>query len=147
MEQSRCGAGDRAELGLCAWIGFWAQLVVLGVLAVLGAFFASDNSAPGDYACGLGLSLAALALAFMRREKPLRWRRRRLGGFPAGRRFAQPRGGDRRLCGAWAGVASWSLPGVSHGGLHDGGVALFVASGLAVFLSLKHVFDNLDRQP
>jgi low temperature requirement protein LtrA len=34
-----------------------------------------------------------------------------------------------------------------HGGLHDGGVALFIASGLAVFLSLKHVFDNLDRQP
>ena len=36
--------------------------------------------------------------------------------------------------------------GVDDGGLHDAGVALFVASGLAVFLSLKHVFDTLDRQ-
>ena len=33
------------------------------------------------------------------------------------------------------------------GGMHNAGVALFVASGIAVFLSLKHVFDNLDRQP
>jgi hypothetical protein len=26
------------------------------------------------------------------------------------------------------------------------GIALFLASGITVFLSLKHVFDNLDRR-
>jgi len=36
--------------------------------------------------------------------------------------------------------------GFDRGGMHNAGVALFVASGIAVFLSLKHVFDNLDRQ-
>ena len=35
--------------------------------------------------------------------------------------------------------------GFDHGGLHDAGVALFVVSGLAVFLSMKHVFDKADR--
>ena len=35
--------------------------------------------------------------------------------------------------------------GFDHGGLHAAGVALFAASGLAVFLSMKHVFDALDR--
>jgi len=67
-ESTELGMGEPGsdELGVCAWIGFWAPLVALGVLAVLGASFASDNRAPGDYACGLVLSLAALALAFMR---------------------------------------------------------------------------------
>jgi hypothetical protein len=149
MNQSSAGSGstelEPSELGFCAWIAFWAQLVVLGVVAVLGAFFASENSAPGDYAGGLVLSLAALALAFMRLKN----------------RFD---GGS----GDWAGfvlvddmanllavivvftvlglAGLFIAAGFDHGGLHDGGVALFVASGLAVFLSLKHVFDNLDRQ-
>jgi hypothetical protein len=30
--------------------------------------------------------------------------------------------------------------------LQAAGVALFAASGIAVFLSLKHVFDRLDAQ-
>src|SRR5690242_11432275 len=51
---------------LGAWIGFWAELAVLGLLAVFGAVFASQGRAPGDYACGLILSLAAIALAFLR---------------------------------------------------------------------------------
>ena len=62
MDQASVGT----ELGFCAWIAFWAQLVVLGGFAVLGAIFASENSAPGDYTCGLLLSLAAIALGFMR---------------------------------------------------------------------------------
>ena len=33
-----------------------------------------------------------------------------------------------------------------QGGLHNGGLALFVASGAAVFLNLKHVFDNDERR-
>ena len=37
MDQASVGT----ELGFCAWIAFWAQLVVLGGFAVLGAIFAS----------------------------------------------------------------------------------------------------------
>ena len=36
--------------------------------------------------------------------------------------------------------------GFARGGLHNAGIALFVVSGIAVFLNLKHVFDNLDRR-
>ena len=36
--------------------------------------------------------------------------------------------------------------GSEEGSLHIAGVALFVTSGLIVFLSLKKVFDTLDRQ-
>jgi hypothetical protein len=155
MEQSSAGpqaAGlgmgepGSDELGFCAWIGFWAPLVVLGVLAVLGAFFASDNSAPGDYACGLVLSLAALALAFMRVKN------RFDGGAADWANFLLvddvPSLVAVIVVFAVLGLAGLLVAaGVGHGGLHDGGVALFVVSGLAVFLSLKHVFDNLDRQP
>jgi hypothetical protein len=38
------------------------------------------------------------------------------------------------------------VAGGSEGSLHSAGVALFVTSGLVVFLSLKNVFDNLDRR-
>jgi hypothetical protein len=134
------------EPGYGAWLGFWGELIILALLAVIGAFFASAEASPGDYACGLVLSLAAIALAFMRLK-------RRFDGGDAG----------------WAGFllvddvanlvtvivifAILALAGLfvaarfDHGGLHDAGIALFVASGIAVFLNLKRVFDNLDRQP
>ena len=149
MEQSRAGLEatelEPGELGICAWIGFWAPLVVLGVLTVLGAFFASANSAPGDYTCGLVLSFAAIALAFMRLKS-------RFDGAAAD--WASfllvddlPNLVAVIVVFAVLGLAGLIVAaGVGHGGLHVGGVALFVASGLAVFLSLKHVFDNLDRQ-
>lgn len=143
MNQSNAGRAPE-ELGYGAWIAFWAQLALLGVVAVLGAFFASDDRAPGDYACGLILSLAAIALAFLRLKS-------RFDGAAA----------DWRgffLVDDWANLtavivvftvlALASLIAAArfdHGGLHDSGVALFLASGVAVFLSLKHVFDNLDR--
>ncbi len=138
-------AAEASEISMGAWIGFWAELVVLGLLAVLGAFFASGDGAPGDYACGLILSLAAIALAFMRLK----------------RRFDGGRAADwgsfllvddmANLVAVIVVFTLLALAGLfvaarfDHGGLHDAGVALFVASGLAVFLSLKHVFDNLDR--
>ena len=37
-------------------------------------------------------------------------------------------------------AAAWG-----SGSLHDGGIGLFCASGLVVFMSLKRVFDRLDR--
>jgi hypothetical protein len=147
-ESTELGMGEPGsdELGVCAWIGFWAPLVALGVLAVLGASFASDNRAPGDYACGLVLSLAALALAFMRVKN------RFDGGAADWAGFLLvddvPSLVAVIVVFAVLGLAGLLVAaGIGHGGLHDGGVALFVVSGLAVFLSLKHVFDNLDRQP
>jgi hypothetical protein len=141
MNHSSTGQ-EPSELG--AWIGFWAQLVVLAVLAVLGAFFASDDSAPGDYICGLLLSLAALALAFMRVKN-------RFDGAAADWASFLLVDDMANLLAVIVvftvlGLAGlFAAAGFGHGGLHDAGVALFAASGLAVFLSMKHVFDNLDR--
>jgi hypothetical protein len=138
-------ANAESDLGLCAWIGFWAQLVVLGAFAVLGAFFASQDSAPGDYTCGLLLGLAAIALAFMRLKN------RFDGGAADWGSFLLVDDMPNLVAViaiftvlALAGL--FTAAGVEEGGLHDGGVALFAASGLAVFLSLKHVFDTTDRQ-
>jgi hypothetical protein len=134
-----------SELGYCAWIAFWVQLVVLGVVAVLGAAFASEDGAPGDYTGGLVLSLAALALAFMRLKN------RFDGGSTDWSSFLLV----DDLANLVAVIVIFTVLGLAglfiaagfdHGGLHDGGVALFVASGLAVFLSLKHVFDTRDRK-
>ncbi len=149
MNQSGAGPGSTelgpSELGFCAWIAFWAQLGALGVLAVLGAFFASDNNAPGDYDCGLILSLAAITLAFLRLKN-------RFDGSAADWRSFLLVDDMPNLVAVIAIFTVLALAGLfvaarfDHGGLHGGGVALFVASGLAVFLSLKHVFDNFDRQ-
>ena len=49
-----------------AWIAFWAQIIVFGFLAILGAFCASERGEPSAYSGGLWISLAAVALAFMR---------------------------------------------------------------------------------
>ena len=144
MNQSSARA-ETGELGYGAWFAFWAQLVVLGGVAVLGAFFASENNAPGDYTGGLVLSLAAIALASMRLKS-------RFDGSPADWGSFLLVDDMANLVAIIVVFALLGLAGLlvaarfDHGGLHDGGVALFVVSGLAVFLSLKHVFDNLDRQ-
>ena len=141
MNQSSAG---QQSSELCAWIAFWGELVVLAVLAVLGAFFASEDSAPGDYACGLLLSLAALALAFMRLKN------RFDGGAADWGSFVLVDDTMNLL----AVIVTFTVLGLAglfiaagfdHGGLHDAGVALFAVSGLAVFLSMKHVFDKADR--
>lgn len=143
MNQSGAGL-EQDEPGVCVWLGFWAQLVVLGFLAVLGAFFASANNAPGDYACGLALSFTALALAFLRLKS-------RFDGGPADWASFLLVDDMPNLVAVIVVFVVLALAGLfvaarfDHGGMHNGGVALFVASGLAVFLSLKRVFDNLDR--
>src|SRR5919106_1205482 len=58
-----------AEPGYGAWLAFWGELIILALLVVIGASFASADASPGDYACGLVLSLAAIALAFMRLKR------------------------------------------------------------------------------
>src|SRR5690349_4811756 len=57
---------DTAERAFWSWLGFWLQILVLSVLAIAGAFAASAGDRPGDYACGMVLTLASIALAFLR---------------------------------------------------------------------------------
>lgn len=137
-------AEDGSELGFTGWIVFWCQLIVLALLAVLGAFYAAADEAPGDYACGMVLGLAAVALAFLRLKN-------RFDGAPLGWGSFWLVDDVANLVAvivvftivALAGL--FIAAGFDHGGLHDAGVALFGVSALAVFLSIKHVFDNLDR--
>jgi hypothetical protein len=136
---------DALEPGYGAWLGFWGELIVLGLLAVLGAFFASAQASPGDEFCGLLLSLGAIALAF------LRLKHRFDGGDPgwAGYLLAENLGNLAAVVVVFAILALAGLfiaAGFDRGGLHNAGIALFVVSGIAVFLNLKHVFDNLDRR-
>ena len=57
---------DTAASAFWTWLGFWVRILVLGVLAVIGAFAASGAEQPGDYGCGMTLSLTAIALAFLK---------------------------------------------------------------------------------
>ena len=126
------------------WFGFWAELVVLGLLAIAGGYFASHGGGSGDYATGLVLGVAAIALAFLRLKRrfdgaPTRWDRVLLVDDM------------RNLVLVIAVFVALGLAGLfvaaaeADGSLHVAGVALFATSGLIVFLSLKNVFDNLDR--
>jgi hypothetical protein len=134
-----------SELGYGGWIAFWGQLIVLGLLVALGAFYASADEAPGDYACGLVLSLAAIALAFLRLKA-------RFDGVPVAWAHSCLVDDMANLVAvivvftivALAGL--FVAAGFDYGGLHDAGVALFATSAVAVFLSIKHVFDNLERR-
>jgi hypothetical protein len=132
------------ETSLCAWFAFWAQFIVLGFAAILGAVFAGNGGAPGDQICGVILILASFALIFMRLKS---W-------------FDQGTVG-------WGGivlvddmpnlvvaivvfvilglVGLFVAAGFESGGLHNGGVALALTSALGIFFSIKNVFDNLDR--
>jgi hypothetical protein len=139
------GYPEPGMAGSGAWIIAWGEFVLLGFLAIVGAFFASANASPGDYACGMILIAAAIALAFLRLKA----------------RFDGASGdwASSLLADDWAnltavivvfvvlGLAGLFLAAAyEHGGLHIAGIALFVASGAAVFLNLKHVFDNYDRR-
>ena len=62
---------DDAGRAFRSWFGFWIQFLILGALAVIGAFVASADAWPGDYLCGLLLSLGAVALAFLRLRQRL----------------------------------------------------------------------------
>jgi hypothetical protein len=135
-EPGAAGSGDLILAG--------GELVLLGFLAIVGAFFASANASPGDYACGMMLMLAAIALAFLRLKA-------RLDGAATGWAGAL-------LVNDWpnltavivvyiviALVGLFLAAGYEYGGLHNAGLALFVVSGAAIFLNLKHVFDIHDR--
>jgi hypothetical protein len=135
-----------AERGFWSWLGFWMQFLILGILAIVGAFVASGAERPGDYACGLVLSLAAIAMAFLRLKSQLD------SGEAARANFLLvndmwnlalviPLFTVIGLAGLFVAHA-WE-----NGAMHAAGVALFVVSGVIVFLNIKHVFDRMDSEP
>ena len=128
-----------------AWFGFWAELVVLAALAILGGYAASRGGESGDYATGLILAIAAIALAFFRLK-------RRFDGAPTDWPHFLLVDDMRNLALVIAvfvvlGLAGLFVAAASEAGsLHVAGVALFATSAVVVFLSLKNVFDTLDRR-
>src|SRR6266481_1857286 len=133
-----------AERAFWSWLGFWGQFLVLALLAVIGAFFASANDRPGDYQCGVLLSLAAIALGFLRLKHQLDGRAPDWGTFllvddMKSLALVIPLFAVIGLAGLFLAHA-WEM-----GAMHAAGVGLFGASGVIVFLDIKNVFDRLDR--
>jgi len=129
------------EQGYWPWFGFWAQFVVLGGLAILGLCIGSRNE-PGDYATGLMLAIGAILLAFLRLKSwfdgtSADWTSFLLVDKPAHLIVVIPLFTVIALAGLFVAAGE---PGT----LQSAGVALFVISGLVIFLSLKRVFDRLD---
>ena len=136
---------ESAERAFWSWFGFWVQILVLAVLAVIGAFAASGAERSGDYACGMNLSLGAIALAFLRLKHRLD-------------------GGSSGLVDSLLVEDMWNLAVVvplfvviglaglflahawESGAMHAAGLALFVVSGVIIFLDLKHVFDRIEAR-
>ncbi len=136
---------DDAERAFWSWLGFWLQILVLGVLATVGAFAASSAERPGDYACGMVLSLAAIALAFLRLKH-------RLDGDGSGWAELLLVDDMRNLALVIPLFTVIGLAGlfIAHawaaGAMHSAGIALFIVSGAIIFLDMKHVFDRMERQ-
>ena len=127
--------------GLRPWFGFWVQFVVLAALTIVGLYLASDG-APGDYATGLMLAVGAILLAFLRLKAHFDgtgadWTSFLFVDRPAHLVVVIPLFTLIALGGLFMGAGA-------AGSLQAAGVALFVVSGLVIFLSLKRVFDKLD---
>jgi hypothetical protein len=135
---------DSAERAFWSWLGFWCQFLVLGLLAVIGAFVASADQRPGDYQCGLLLSLAAIALGFLRLKYQLdggalSWGTFLLVDDMKGLALVIPLFVVVGLAGLFLAHA-WE-----SGAMHAAGIGLFGISGIIVFLDIKNVFDRMDR--
>jgi hypothetical protein len=142
MDETRPTPGD-AEPAFWAWLGFWAQFLVLAVLAVAGAFIAAADARPGDYQCGLLLSLGAVAMAFLRLKQQLDggasgWITFLLVDDMKNLAVAVPLFTIIGLAGLFIAHA-WE-----DGAMHAAGLALFVAGGVIIFLDIKHVYDRMD---
>lgn len=134
---------DEAGRAFWPWLGFWAPFLLLGVLAVIGAFFASADARPGDYQCGLLLSLGAIALAFLRLKH-------QLDGGPVGWPAFLLVDDMKNLAVAIPLFTVIGLAGLfmahawQNGAMHAAGLGLFIASGAIVFLDIKHVYDGMN---
>ena len=131
-----------ADRAFWSWLGFWVQFLVLGICVVLGAFAASGAEEPGDYGAGIVLIICALALAFLRLKQSFDGRPSGLGNFLlvdsfAGLAVVVPLFAVIGIAGLFLALA-WP-----YGSLHDVGIALFVFSGVIVFLDIKQVFDRM----
>jgi len=118
-------------------------MLVFAVLAIVGAFAASAGDRPGDYACGMGLSLAAIALAFLRLKHRLDGETAAWGDFLLVRNMWNlalviPLFAIIGLAGLFVAHA-WE-----SGAMHTAGIALFIASGAIIFLDMKRVFDRIE---
>jgi hypothetical protein len=134
---------DDAERAFWSWLGFWLQILVLGVLAIIGAFAASTADRPGDYTCGIVLNLAAIALAFLRLKHRLDgnrsgWSDLLLVGDMWNLALVIPLFTVIGLAGLFVAHA-WQ-----NGAMHSAGIALFIVSGAIIFLDMKHVFDRME---
>src|SRR3954447_3088371 len=134
---------DNAERAFWSWLGFWPQILVLGVLAIVGAFAASAADPPREYSCGMALSLGAIALAFLLLK-------RRLDGDGSGWADFLLVGDMWNLALVIPLFAVIGLAGLfiahafENGAMHSAGIALFVVSGAIIFLDMKHVFDRIE---
>jgi len=134
---------DDAERAFWSWLGFCVQFLILGFLAVIGAFVASEDARPGDYLCGLLLSLAAVALAFLRLKYRLDGGASGWGAFlfvddMKNLALAIPLFAVIGLAGLFI-ARAWE-----SGAMHAAGLGLFVVSGVIIFLDIKHVFDCMN---
>jgi len=134
---------DDADRAFWSWLGFWVQFVILGLLAVIGAFVASADAEPGDYQCGLLLSLGAVALAYLRLKHRLDGGALSWGNFlfvddMKNLAVAIPLFAIIGLAGLFI-ARAWE-----SGAMHAAGIGLFVVSGMVVFLDIKHVFDRMN---
>jgi hypothetical protein len=132
---------DEEEHAFWSWLGFWIQFLILAVLAVIGAFVASEDARPGDYLCGMLLSLGAIALGFLRLKHWLDGGTSGWGAFllvddMKHLALAIPLFAVIGLAGLFIASASES------GAMHAGGLGLFVVSGVIIFLDIKRVFDR-----
>ena len=140
-EASRTPGG--VERAFWSWLGFWIQFLILGVLAVIGAFVASEDARPGDYLCGLLLSLGAIGLAFLRLKHwldggTLDWGAFLLVDDMKHLAVAIPLFAMIGLAGLFI-ARAWE-----SGAMYVAGLALFVASGVIIFLYIKRVFDRMN---
>ena len=136
-------APDEAERSFWSWLGFWLQFVILGLLAVVGAFVASRGERPGDYACGMLLSLGAIALAFLRLKH---WLDGGVSGW--GSFLLVDNMSNLALVIPLFAIIGLAGLFISHawesGAMHAAGLALFIACGLIIFLDIKRVFDRME---
>jgi len=137
---------DEATRAFWSWLGFWLQFLVLGFLAIVGAFVASGAEQPGEYTCGIVLSLAAIALGFLCLKRyfdgeDADWGNSVLVDTMWNLALVIPLFVVIALGGLFIAHASES------GDLHAAGIALFVVSGVIVFLDIKRVYDRIDAEP
>jgi hypothetical protein len=132
---------ETAERAFWSWLGFWLQFLILAACIVLGAFAASGDAEPGDYAVGIVLILSAAALGFLRLKQNFDQPPARFGDFllvdnVAGLVVVVPLFAVIGLAGL---LIARAWPG---GSLHDAGIALFVFSGVLVFFDIVRVLDR-----